>query len=71
MCQMANAILDNETGELLKYRHLVQRENYRDTWHTSFANEIGRLVQGMGNKIKGTDTIFFTEIKYQKIGGRM
>ena len=33
-------------------------DKYRDVWMHSFANELGRLTQGMYN-IKGTDTIEF------------
>ena len=55
----ANAIVDDESGEVLEYRHLIKREKYRKQSEHSFANEIGRLAQGVGGREKGTDTIFF------------
>ena len=30
-CQwLANAVLDDETGQILEYRHLIQIEKYKD-----------------------------------------
>jgi len=55
----ANAVLDDETGELLEYRHLIKRPKYKEQWGFSFGNEIGRLAQGMPGRNTGTNTIFF------------
>ena len=55
----ANEIFDDETGQLLKYRKLISHPKYREVWMHSSANEFWRLAQGVGNRIKGTDTIFF------------
>jgi hypothetical protein len=52
------AIIDEETGKMLEFRHLVQNESTRIVWECSFANEIGRLFQGIRNQ-KGTNTCFF------------
>ncbi len=60
----ANEIFDAETGHVLKYRKLISHPKYREAWMHSSANEFGRLAQGVGNRIKGTDTIFFIH-KYQ------
>lgn len=58
--EMANAVLDKETGEMLEYRHLLRNPKFRPTWSHSAANEFGRLAQGVGTRIpKGTNTIFF------------
>ncbi len=57
--EYANEIFDDETGKLLKYRKLISHPKYREVWMHSSANEFGRLAQGVGNRIKGTDTIFF------------
>ena len=57
--EFANEIFDDESGKLLKYRSLITHPKYRETWMHSSANEFRRLVQGVGNRIKGTDTIFF------------
>ena len=54
----SNAIIYEETGKSLEYRDLVKMENYEGTWNTSFANELGRLAQGIRD-IPGTSTIFF------------
>ena len=57
--EFANEIFDEETGKLLKYRKLISHPKYHETWSHSSANEFGRLAQGVGGRIKGTDTIFF------------
>jgi hypothetical protein len=54
----ACAILDEETGQSLEFRHLIKLDKYRDIWMKSFANELGRLAQGIRD-IPGTDTIDF------------
>jgi hypothetical protein len=59
----AGAILDDETGEMLEYRHLIKRPKYKAIWHNSFGNEIGRLAQGMPGRVQGTNTIFFIDKK--------
>ena len=55
----AAAVLDEETGELLEYRHLIKNPKYKKDWGYSFGNEIGRLAQGMPGRNKGTNTIHF------------
>jgi len=52
LCDLAYAVLDDETGDLLKYRHLMKHPKYKDTWLKSFGMEIRRLVTT-------TETIFF------------
>ena len=54
----ANSILDKETGKSLKFCHLMKLEKYRTIWTKSFANELGRLAQGIRD-IPGTDIIKF------------
>jgi hypothetical protein len=34
------AVIDNKTGNMLEYRHLVKNDNTRALWETSFANKI-------------------------------
>ena len=55
----ASAVLDEETGELLEYRHLIKNPKYKKDWGYSFGNEIGRLAQGMPGRTKGTNTLYF------------
>jgi len=37
-------VLDDETGDLLEYRHLLKHPKYRDVWSQSFGKEIRRLA---------------------------
>ena len=57
--QWANAIIDPDTGASMEYRHLIKSDKHRPAWLLSFANELGRLTQGVGTRTPGTDTIFF------------
>jgi hypothetical protein len=52
------AVIDDKTGNMLKYRHLVKNKNTHALWETSFANQIGRLFQSTRH-LKGTNTCFF------------
>ena len=63
LADFAGAVLDDETGELLEYRHLIKRPKYKKDWGFSFGNEIGRLAQGMPGRNTGTNTIFFIHKK--------
>jgi hypothetical protein len=62
---LALSVLDPATGEFLKHRQLCQDPRYKDTWDTSYANELGRLCQGIGagstpstQRVSGTNTFF-------------
>jgi hypothetical protein len=57
-CNLANAVMDDKTGGLLKYCHLINNPRYKDVWTKSFGTRIHCLVTRM-------ETIFF--IKYDKI----
>ena len=57
--ELAGAVIDGDTGELLEYCHLMKRPKYKEERGCSFANEIGRLCQGMPGRSEGTDTMFF------------
>ena len=61
LIQSANAVTDPDTGKQLEYRQLITHPNahLRRTWQLSSANEFGRLAQGVGGRITGTDTIRF------------
>jgi hypothetical protein len=54
----ACSIIDPDTGATMEYRHLIKSPKHKDEWAHSFANKIGRLAQGIGNREKGTNTIF-------------
>jgi hypothetical protein len=52
------AIIDNDTGNVLEYCHLIKSNSHQTIWQHSFADEPGRLFQEIRD-IKGTDTCFF------------
>jgi hypothetical protein len=56
---MANAAINEDTGASLKYRQLIQDETTFPVWNKAAANELGRLAQGVGGRIEGSNTIFF------------
>jgi hypothetical protein len=49
-------VTDNLTGQQLEYLYLWKRPELRPVWEKAFANELGRLAQGIRD-IEGTDTI--------------
>jgi len=65
--------LDTETGTMLEHRQLRRHPAYKKTWDESYANELGRLCQGIGTnpsnptkkRVDGTDT--FKPIRYHDI----
>ena len=46
-------------GDLLQYRHLMARPEYREVWGGAYGKELGRLAQGLPGICDGTDTIDF------------
>jgi hypothetical protein len=55
----ANAVMHPITGVAMEYRQLITDPLTKEAWQLSAANEFGRLAQGVGGRIKGTDTIKF------------
>ena len=54
-----NSVLENVSGNLLEYRHLIKGPNIA-IWTRSLANDFGRLAQGVETRMpKGTNIIFF------------
>jgi hypothetical protein len=45
---MANAVINQDTGASLEYRHLIKDEATFPVWNKSAANDFGRLTQGVG-----------------------
>jgi hypothetical protein len=41
------AIIEEETGTVLEYRHLVKNPATKSVWETSFVNKIACLFQGI------------------------
>ena len=59
----------DSSGELLQYRHLIARPEYRDTWTKAYGNKIGRLAQGLPGRVEGTNTLDFIkkeDIPYER-----
>ena len=52
-------VMDTESGKMLNYQQLIHNPRYRKQWSISSANELGRLANGVGGRIKGTNTIKF------------
>jgi hypothetical protein len=44
LCDFANAVLDDETGDLLEYQHLLKHPKYKEVWSKSFGKEIWHLA---------------------------
>ena len=59
LCEIAGAVLDPETGDLLEYRHLLANPKYQKVWKKAGAKELGRLAQGLPGIVEGTNTFFF------------
>ncbi len=53
-----SAIVDDITGDIREYCHLIKSNTHCAIWQKSFANKLGRLFQGIRD-IKGMDTCFF------------
>jgi hypothetical protein len=55
----ANAVLHPVTGKAMEYRKLITDPVTKNAWLILAANEYGRLMQGGGGRVKGTDTMHF------------
>jgi hypothetical protein len=44
LCDFALAVLDDKTGDLLEYHHLLRHPKYRDVWSKLFGTEIRWLT---------------------------
>jgi hypothetical protein len=56
---MANSVINEDTGASLEYRHLIKDDSTFTVWNKAAANEFGRLAQDVGDRIEGSNTIFF------------
>jgi hypothetical protein len=61
-------VLNPSTGKFLKHCQLCCDSHYKATWDTSYANELGRLCQGIGTRpspntkwVAGTNTFFLID----------
>ncbi len=67
---LASAVLDQDTGISLEYKQLRNHPKLGDIWSKSYANELGRLCQGIGasptgdqKRVNGTDTFYIIDYK--------
>jgi hypothetical protein len=60
---MANSVINEDTGASLEYRHLIKDTSTFTIWNKATANEFGRLAQGVGDRIEGSNTIFSSHAK--------
>ena len=58
---MFNAVLNEETGKLIKYHHIMKNPKYCQLYATSHSKELGRLAQLIPVKAEGTNTIYFID----------
>jgi hypothetical protein len=56
---MANSVINEDTGASLEYCHLIKDDSIFTVWNKAAANKFGRLAQGVGDRIEGSNTIFF------------
>jgi hypothetical protein len=56
---MANSFINEDTGASLEYHHLIKDNSTFTVWNKAAANEFRRLAQGVGDRIEGSNTIFF------------
>jgi hypothetical protein len=61
--ESAHPVLDTDTGDLLEYRQLLKHPKFATVWNRSAADEFCRLAQGIGGRVKGTDTIKYIHKK--------
>ncbi len=66
----AQLVCDTDTGNYLNYRQLMRDPNHATVWSESSANEFGRLAQGVGGRVTGTNTIFFIQKDHVPISRR-
>jgi hypothetical protein len=57
-----NSVIHPVTGKEMEYSALMKDPRLQPLWARGFANECGRLFQGIRD-IPGTDTCFFVELK--------
>ncbi len=44
LCNYANAVIDDETREIMEYQHLLKDSRHRERWQRLFSKEIRRLA---------------------------
>jgi hypothetical protein len=57
--KILRAILNEDTGKLVEYRHLIKNPKYCTIWKKAYGKELGRLAQSIPGTVHGTNTIAF------------
>ena len=58
--KLLNAVLLEETGDLLEIWHFIKNPKYREVWGISYENELGKLSQRISGLVEGTNTVMLT-----------
>jgi hypothetical protein len=61
---LANYVLNQDTGISLEHRQLIQDETILPVWKKSAAHEFGRLAQGVGGRLEGSNTMIQHNLLY-------
>ena len=70
-CNKANSVIYTETGQALKYHHLNRGPN-KAVWIRSYANELGRLPQGVGTRMPtSTNPVYFVALSAVSCGRKV
>jgi hypothetical protein len=56
---MVKSVINEDTGASLEYLHLIKDTSTFTIWNKAAANEFGILAQGVGDRIEGSNNIFF------------
>ena len=67
----ANTVFDEDTGQMLDYKKLINhnKKETQEWWHRSSTNEFGKRMKGAGRnadgtqRVKGSDTLHFIHKK--------
>ena len=61
VCQNSQCCVGCQNRQYVRIQQLLKHPKYSKDWSTSSANEFGRLAQGIGGRVKATNTIFFID----------
>ena len=59
--EMINAVLNEQTGELIQYLQVMKCPKYRKLYAKSYSKELGQLAQGIPGVVDGTNNILFVD----------
>ena len=47
LCDLASAVLNGDTNEMLEYSHLITQPKYKEVCGDAYGKEVDRLAQGI------------------------